>query len=502
MLRHSTRLSPLALVLLAACSGSHGGGPESTGRASFAITNLPAGVRCIQITAAGDPSVVQFFPFGPGGGADTSALSLGGLPVGSVDFSGGAFDVDCAAAQATGPAGTGVVPTWVAPIVSTSINPGEVASVTLEFHPNGSASLGADFGGNALRTVTTVAGVPGTAGSADGPAKAADGGTAALFHRPHGLLVDDAGNVYVSDSGNHTIRKIAFAGGLGTVTTIAGSAGTPGSSDGPGASAQFNHPVGLALDAAQATLYVADYGNDTIRSIDLTAAPHTVKTLAGSPGVQAEDDGAGASAHFAGPRGLTFGPGGSLYVTDEFGFTVRQVALGGAAATVTTLAGQKNQAGHVDDPAGSTVGGSAQFVGPFGVAYNGANLFVSDGVTIRRVTPAGVVLTLAGDPATSGGADGVGASARFGGLDQIAFDGNVSIVIADQLGSTIRAMTDGAASTPWEVNTIAGSVGQYDSVDGFGADARFNFPGAVAVDPTSGTIYVADIVSNTIRALK
>jgi DNA-binding beta-propeller fold protein YncE len=525
MLRQTIRLSPFGFALLAACSAAKSGEHEPIGRANLAVTNLPSSVQCMIITAAGEPTVVQAIPFGTdAGGADTSSIPLSGLPVGNVDFSGDAYNVDCAAAQGSpgtlppdGGGFTGIAPTWIAPPVSTTLNPGEVGSVTLEFHPNGSANVGADFGGDSLKNVTTLAGLAGVAGSADGTTTSADGGAVALFKSPHAVAVDAAGNVYVADTGNHTIREITFSGGSATVTTIAGTAGVSGSTDGIGPAAQFKSPHGLVVDPTGKLLYVADFGNNTIRQIDL--GTHRVSTIAGDPApspmnVNTESDATGVApltaARFNAPRGLTFGPGGNLFVVDQTGFTVRQLVIT-VSGTVTnvavsTLAGKQEQAGHADDPPGSTVGGKSLFVGPTGIAFNGANLFVGDAFTIRRVTPTGVVHTFAGDAAESmgaaGAADGVGGAARIGYADQLAFDNNLSIIFADQGAATIRAMTDGAALVPWDVTTIAGSAFQHDTVDGFGADARFSYPGGVAVDPNSGTIYVADVADHTIRALK
>jgi sugar lactone lactonase YvrE len=118
-------------------------------------------------------------------------------------------------------------------------------------------------------TITTLAGLAGSSGSADG------GGTAARFSSPTGVAIDGAGNVYVAESVNNTLRKITA---LGDVTTLAGTAGAAGSTDGVGSAARFRTPSAVAVDTA-GNLYVADYGNHTIRKI---AADGTVTTLAGS----------------------------------------------------------------------------------------------------------------------------------------------------------------------------------------------------------------------------
>src|SRR6185436_15081684 len=129
--------------------------------------------------------------------------------------------------------------------------------------------------------VTTLAGTAGTAGSADGT------GAAARFSNPTGVVVDGAGNVYVSDQGNHTIRKVTAAG---VVTTLAGIAGMSGSADGTGAAARFNHPVRVAVDSA-GNVYVTDGVNSTIREI---TAAGVVTTLAGTAGISGSADGMGA----------------------------------------------------------------------------------------------------------------------------------------------------------------------------------------------------------------
>ncbi len=152
--------------------------------------------------------------------------------------------------------------------------------------------------------VSTLAGLAGTPGNVDGT------GSAARFWRPTGIGLDQAGNVFVADSSNHAIRRITQAG---AVSTFAGALGSSGSNDGTGPVARFNIPNGLAIDGA-GTIYVADTGNSTIRKITAAAV---VSTFAGLPGVTGTSDGAGAGARFNQPEGVDVdATTGSVYVAD------------------------------------------------------------------------------------------------------------------------------------------------------------------------------------------
>lgn len=165
--------------------------------------------------------------------------------------------------------------------------------------------------------VTTVAG--GEEGYVDGP------GTQARFHTPSGLAIDRPGNLYVADTGNHAIRKITPDG---TVTTLAGS-GVAGTADGTGKAAQFNGPVGLAV-AADGTVYVADTYNDAIRKI---APDGAVTTLAGS-GAPGEADGPGLTASFDTPCALVIDADGALLVADTRNDAIRRIGKDGAVTTL------------------------------------------------------------------------------------------------------------------------------------------------------------------------
>ena len=182
--------------------------------------------------------------------------------------------------------------------------------------------------------VTTLAGAAGTKGTADGPA------AAARFDLPHGVAVDAAGAVYVADTGNHTIRKITPDG---NVTTLAGAARHKGSADGAGATARFSHPAGIAVDAA-GYVYVADNGNHTIRKV---APDGTVTTLAGQARQHGAADGPGATARFLFPTGVAVDALGNVYVADHLNATVRKIA---ATGEVSTLAGMPLRSGHLDGP--------------------------------------------------------------------------------------------------------------------------------------------------------
>src|ERR1700690_1270639 len=187
----------------------------------------------------------------------------------------------------------------------------------------------ADTGNDTIRKITpagvvsTPVGTPGTSGSTDGT------GPAALFNNPSGVAVDATGNVYVADTGNDTIRKITPAG---VVSTPVGTPGTSGSTDGTGPAATFGSPFGVAVDGS-GNLYVADTGNNTIRKI---TSGGVSSTLAGSPGVPGFTDGTGIFALFDSPRGIAVDGAGNVYVADSQNSAIRKVT---AAGVVTTIAG-------------------------------------------------------------------------------------------------------------------------------------------------------------------
>jgi sugar lactone lactonase YvrE len=332
-------------------------------------------------------------------------------------------------------------------------------------------------GGTIVPGLAVFAGVPSGQGSADGT------GAAARFDWPFGVAVDGAGNVFVADLENNTIRKITSSG---VVTTLAGSAGLSGSADGTGAAARFSGPEGVAVYGA-GNVFVADYHNNTIRKITPSGV---VTTLAGTAGSSGSADGTGAAARFNQPRGVAVDGSGNVFVADSYNNAIRKITPNGV---VTTLAGTAGSYGSADG-----TGATARFNNPSGVAVDGAgNVFVTDynNTTIRKITPTGVVTTLAGSAGLSGSADGTGAAARFSDPEGVAVDGSGNVLVADWENNTIRKITPTGV-----VTTLAGTAGSYGSADGTGAAARFLGPSGAAVD-TAGNVFVADSDNNTIRKI-
>jgi sugar lactone lactonase YvrE len=324
--------------------------------------------------------------------------------------------------------------------------------------------------------VTTLAGLADTTGSADGT------GAAARFNLPAGVAVDATGNVFVTDAGAHTVRRITPAG---VVTTIAGLADTPGSADGMGPAARFLSPSGIVVDP-DGNIYVSDTGNRTIRRITPAGA---VTTLAGTAGQTANVDATGTNARFTSPTGLSIDGARNLYVVDSVSHVVRRITPGGV---VSTIAGSAGNSGDVN---GS--GGAARFNTPFGIAAaSDGTLYVADSVneTIRRITPGGAVSVFAG-AALAGAVDGNGADARFFRPQGVALDSAGNVFVADTFNHGIRKLTPAAASS-----TLAGPGGNFGSTDGPGANARFNRPRGIGID-RQGNLYVSESFNNTIRRI-
>jgi sugar lactone lactonase YvrE len=229
---------------------------------------------------------------------------------------------------------------------------------------DGSNLYVADTYGNTIRKivlstgmVTTLAGLPGRAGSFD------DKGSEARFFNPRGITTDGK-NLYVTDTRNHTIRMIEIASGK--VTTLAGVVGKIGYEDGVGIMASFNGPVGITTDGTN--LYVADTSNNIIRKIVI--ATKEVSTLAGKVGGFGQNDGPGAGASFTGPFGVTT-DGTYLYVADTFDNAIRRVDI--ATGMVISLAGKATVTGRADG-----IGAAASFARPANLVNDGKQLYVLD----------------------------------------------------------------------------------------------------------------------------
>lgn len=313
----------------------------------------------------------------------------------------------------------------------------------------------------------------------------ASAGLTARFNFPVGIASDSAGNLYVADRNNSTIRKISMTG---VVTTLAGAPLQTGSVDATGSAARFNLPSGVAADRA-GTVYVADTANHTIRRISPAGA---VTTIAGAAMNNGSNDGQGTAARFNSPSGVAVDGAGNVYVADTLNYAVRRITPTG---TVSTIAGKLGVPGHVDG-----TGTEAQFIKPEGITVdNAGNVYVTDtdffpschlctrtNSTIRKITPAGVVSTLAGVPLTIGSMDGPGNAASFTYPAGLVVDGSGTLYVADTYNFTIRRVT--AAGV---VSTIAGTAKAEGSVDGTGAAARFAYPKGVTVDPT-GNLFVTE----------
>lgn len=328
---------------------------------------------------------------------------------------------------------------------------------------------------------STLAGTA-SAGQQDGDSETA------RFNQPMDVAVDQTGNLYVADNGNHAVRKITPAG---ITSTIAGAAFETRAIDGPLAAAGFRGPNLVEVDAL-GNLFVGDLV--AVRRIGLDGQ---VTTFAGYPGEGFSSalsvDGTGTDARFNGINGLALAPGGALYVTDGGVNTIRRITQ---SAVVTTVAGHGGGRSDGQGTAASLLGPSGLHVDAGGIVW----IADSGNHTIRRMTPDGTVTTFAGTTGTSGLTDGIGTAALLHTPQGITGDLAGNLYISEFGVQGIRKIKPSGQTT-----ILAGKIGpditnRQGSDDGEGRQASFRHPRGVATD-AAGNVYIADSHNHLIRKM-
>jgi len=289
--------------------------------------------------------------------------------------------------------------------------------------------------------VSTFAGQAGSSGSSDGS-------SAARFDTPTGIALAPNGDLYICDTGNHTIRRVTP---VGAVTTFAGMAGQSGFTDGAGTAARFNSPLGLAV-ATDRTIFVADSGNHLVRAI---APDRTVRTLAGRAETWGTEDGTGGNARFNGPLGVAISSDSDIFVSDSNNHAIRRITRTGI---VTTWAGVPGVDGWTDSDRLT-----ATFSKPAELAFDKhGNLFVADSFNhlIRKISRDGKVSTVTGVAGADGSVDGSNRQARLFNPYGLAILPDGSLIVSDTYNELIRIVlapivlavhvSDDGASISWE----------------------------------------------------
>jgi sugar lactone lactonase YvrE len=316
---------------------------------------------------------------------------------------------------------------------------------------------------------TTIAPMP-WGGSVDGPVAQAQ------FNRISGLAIGPDGTLYLADTGNYSLRTLSN----GVVSTLAGQALFNTAVDGQGANAGFGFPFGIAI-GGDGAVYVADQDANAIRRVTLDGQ---VSTLAGELGIVSANsvDGDGAAASFDGPEALTLAPDGGLYTVDVLAGAIRHVTLLGSVTTLPVTA--------------YPYGGSGPWFTGVAVREDGSLALTDQRLDVVMTMPGagGAMTTLAGLPFKEGSVDGDATTARFDAPTGAVADKSGNLYVSDDVGCTLRKV-----DAQGNVTTLAGTAGQCGFADGVGAQARFNSPRGMAIDPATGNLYVADTYNQVIR---
>ncbi len=417
----------------------------------------------------------------------TSGLELGGTPVtivGSNFQSGATVNFD-------GSAATGVV--VVSDTVITAVTPAHPAGTVdvIVTNPDGqSTTLRAGFAYEVPGTgiIVTVAGtgVPGFTGDG-GPA------TGAQFQNPFGLEVDSAGNLFIADRENWSVRRVDT---LGIISTVAGSSTRGSGGDGGTATAaQLELPVDVALDAA-ANLFISDREAERVRKVDPQGIITTFAGV-GSPGFSG-DGGPATSAAIDLNRGITVDAAGNLYIADSRNHRIRKVDTHGI---ITTVAGS-GSFGFADPGGFSGDGGpatSARLSFPNDVVVDPAgNLFIADRENhrVRMVDPiTGIITTVVGTGVPGFGGDGGPAtSARINNPTDLVLDGAGNLYIADELNHRVRNV-----DTQGIITTIVGTgIAGFSGDSGLATSASLRGPRNLAINH-AGDLFISDVGNNRVR---
>jgi len=335
--------------------------------------------------------------------------------------------------------------------------------------------------------IDTVAGTVAWLYRSDGVAA-----TTAPIFLPNGVVVDAAGNLYISDSSNNRLRRVDAATGL--ISTVAGN-GSPGFSgdNGPATQAMISAPAGITLDGA-GNIYFTDGGNHAVRRVD--ALSGIITTVAGV-GVQgySGDAGPATAARLSLPQSVAFDATGNMYIADTGNNVVREVDA--VSGIIRTIAGM-GVSGYNGDARLAT---TAMLSSPWSVTFGiDGLLYIADlnNNRVRMVDPAGIITTVAGNGSQSFGGDGSAAtSATLNGPAAIVFDPAGNLYIADSANNRVRKVN----ATTGIINTITG-----DGNEGFGGDtgpanmASLYGPYALFFDQ-SGNLLVADMFHNRVRRI-